>query len=199
LTQAAFQAAVDQTRERMRGCVQVLADKLGPLFQLRQQIVDRLGGAAALAPSSAKAPIKSLDALSLFSAKPAAPKAAPTANPLAAELAALLPPRFLETIPSERLPHLPRYLKALLLRVERASTNVLKEKERAAQVAPYAAAVKQLATAPPKSDEGRKLAEDLRWMVEEFKVSLFAQELGTAQPVSPKRLDGLLEQIRMTR
>jgi ATP-dependent helicase HrpA len=41
----------------------------------------------------------------------------------------------------------------------------------------------------PSSAEARLEFEKFRWMVEEFKVSLFAQELGTAQPVSPKRLD----------
>jgi len=35
--------------------------------------------------------------------------------------------------------------------------------------------------------------EEFRWMVEEYKVSLFAQELGTAVPVSPQRLDQLLQ------
>jgi ATP-dependent helicase HrpA len=198
LTQAAFTATVEQTRERLRGAVQQLADRLGPVLQLRQQIAERLGGGAGTTPAT-KAPIKSLDALSLFSAKPTALKTKPAVNPMASELVALLPPRFLETIPSERLPHLPRYLKALLLRIERAAGNVLKDQERAKQIAPYAAAAKQLATTPPKSDEGRKLAEDFRWMVEEFKVSLFAQELGTSQPVSPKRLDEALERLRMTR
>jgi ATP-dependent helicase HrpA len=199
LTKAAFDTAVEQTREQLRGAVQRLAERLGPILQLRQQIVERLGGA--IPPSLVKAPIKSLDALTLFSAKPAAPKATTTAatNPLANELFALLPPRFLETIPSERLPQLPRYLKALLLRIERAAGNPPKEQERANQVAPYVAARKQLAATPPKSDEGRALAEEFRWMVEEFKVSLFAQELGTAQPVSPKRLDEHLERLRMTR
>ncbi|MEN9678542.1 MAG: hypothetical protein RIS76_4438, partial [Verrucomicrobiota bacterium] len=43
------------------------------------------------------------------------------------------------------------------------------------------------------------LREEFRWLLEEYKVSLFAQELGTAAPVSPKRLDELLERIRMTR
>jgi ATP-dependent helicase HrpA len=40
--------------------------------------------------------------------------------------------------------------------------------------------------------------ETFRWMIEEFKVSLFAQELGTAMPISPKRLDQQLEIIQQT-
>ena len=41
------------------------------------------------------------------------------------------------------------------------------------------------------------MQEEFRWLVEEFKVSLFAQELGTAVPISAKRLDQKLEQLRM--
>ena len=44
--------------------------------------------------------------------------------------------------------------------------------------------------------EKRDAVEALRWMVEEFRVSVFAQELGTAQKVSPKRLCDKLEQVR---
>ena len=44
--------------------------------------------------------------------------------------------------------------------------------------------------------EKREAVEALRWMVEEFRVSVFAQELGTAQKVSPKRLCDKLEQVR---
>ena len=41
--------------------------------------------------------------------------------------------------------------------------------------------------------------EELRWMLEEYRVSVFAQELGTAHPISPKRLDKKIEQIRQIR
>ena len=44
----------------------------------------------------------------------------------------------------------------------------------------------------------RRQIEAFRWMVEEFKVSLFAQEVGTAMPVSPKRLAQHLESVRRT-
>jgi ATP-dependent helicase HrpA len=67
----------------------------------------------------------------------------------------------------------------------------------ARQLAPYQDAVKKLRAALPKSSEGRRAAEEFRWLVEEFEVSLFAQELGTAVPVSAKRLDQQLEQLKM--
>ena len=110
----------------------------------------------------------------------------------------MLPPRFLEQIPFDRLPHVPRYLKALLTRLERAALNPAKDQERARQIAPYQEAWKQLQAAPPRSAEARQAMEEFRWMLEEFKVSVFAQELGTAQPVSAKRLDEKLARIRQS-
>jgi ATP-dependent helicase HrpA len=118
---------------------------------------------------------------------------------VSADLESLVPPRFLEVIPFARLPQIPRYLKGLLLRLERATTNPVKETERARQVAPYQEAWRQMTASTPAIPEALILREEFRWLLEEYKVSLFAQELGTAAPVSPKRLDELLERIRMTR
>ena len=100
------------------------------------------------------------------------------------DLAALLPPDFLRTTPYAQLPHFPRYLKGMKLRAERWRQNPAKDAERAAQLAPYVAAAGKL--------RDRAGGEALRWLVEEFRVSLFAQELGTAEPVSTVKLDRAL-------
>jgi ATP-dependent helicase HrpA len=100
-----------------------------------------------------------------------------------------MPANFLTATPFEQIPHLFRYLKALQIRMERAALNPLKDQERARQLAPYLEILRKAAEQPPSGAEARVEFEKFRWMVEEFKVSLFAQELGTAQPVSPKRLD----------
>ena len=104
---------------------------------------------------------------------------------LAEDLDALLPPDFLRRVPFGRLEHLPRYLKGRQLRAERWRRDPAKDAQRAAELAPFAAAVKRL-------DDG---AGDFRWLVEEFRVSLFAQELGTAEPVSAVRLQRALQEI----
>ena len=91
---------------------------------------------------------------------------------------------------------MPRYLKALLIRAERAALNPAKSQERLRQLAPYQDALKILQAQPASSPEAQRQREAFRWMVEEFKVSLFAQELGTAMPVSPKRLDQQLDLAR---
>ena len=107
---------------------------------------------------------------------------------LTRELAALLPPDFLRTIPYPQLAHVPRYLKAMRLRIERAKKNPGKEAERAAQLAPFVAAAEKL--------RARDGGEAFRWLVEEFRVSLFAQELGTAEPVSIVKLKRALAALQ---
>jgi ATP-dependent helicase HrpA len=118
-------------------------------------------------------------------------------DPISVELDALLPARFLDRVSFERLLEMPRYLKALLTRVERSRLNPAKDQERQRQLAPFQEALKRLAAAPPQSAEGRSQLEQFRWMVEEYKVSLFAQELGTREPVSAKRLHEALERLKL--
>jgi ATP-dependent helicase HrpA len=79
--------------------------------------------------------------------------------------------------------------------MERAKLNPVKDKERVQLVAPYINRLKSFAANTPTSPGARQLADAFRWMVEEFKVSVFAQELGTAIPISAKRLDEHLARI----
>ena len=103
------------------------------------------------------------------------------------ELAALLGPDFLRATPYARLAQFPRYLKAMKLRADRWRKSPAKDAERTAQLAPYVAAAAKL-----REREG---GDALRWLIEEFRVSLFAQELGTAEPVSAVKLDRVLAAV----
>lgn len=94
----------------------------------------------------------------------------------------LVPGDFLAVTPHSQLPHLLRYLKAVQIRAERAALTPAKDIERMKQLAPFNGWEKRVPAA--KKDA-------FRWMLEEFRVSLFAQELGTAQPVSAQRLNAL--------
>jgi ATP-dependent helicase HrpA len=98
------------------------------------------------------------------------------------DLRRLLPENFLQTTPFNRLPHVLRYLRAVQVRAERAALNPRKDAERSAQLAPYR---------DWESRVPQEKREAFRWLLEEFRVSLFAQELGTAQPVSAARLHAL--------
>jgi ATP-dependent helicase HrpA len=112
------------------------------------------------------------------------------------DLLRLAPRDFLQRIPYDRLAHLPRYLKAVLIRAERAAINPSKDSEKARRIQPYHEALLQvLAIKSPKRETAAKIYQYF-WLLEEYRVSIFAQELGTAEPVSPKKLDGLLQEIK---
>lgn len=119
----------------------------------------------------------------------------PYAN-LQKDLATLLPKRFLDFIPFEILPEVPRFLKAMTIRAERAALNAAKDAERQKQSQPYVDAWIAWAQRKPTDPVERAALREFRWLVEEFKVSLFAQELGTKKPVSARRLDEFLAKNR---
>jgi ATP-dependent helicase HrpA len=103
------------------------------------------------------------------------------------QLDALLAPGFARELPTARLAHYPRYLKAMRLRAERLRQGPAKDQQRMLQVLPYwREYLKHQAAGADGLDE-------LRWLIEEWRVSLFAQELKTAEPVSAKRLARALE------
>lgn len=107
------------------------------------------------------------------------------------DLERLVPADFLARTPHEQLAQLPRYLRAVQLRAERASISPLfltKDAEKARQLAPFLPGGEFGKAVPPRNREA------FRWLLEEFRVSLFAQELGTAQPVSAQRLKALCEE-----
>ncbi len=103
---------------------------------------------------------------------------------LAEQLAELLAPGFARDLPAARLAHLPRYLHAMRLRGERLRQDPLRDQQRMTQVAPY---WRQYLARRASGITPATLAP-LRWLIEEWRVSLFAQELKTAEPVSAKRL-----------
>jgi ATP-dependent helicase HrpA len=105
------------------------------------------------------------------------------------QLAGLLQPGFLRELPISRLAHLPRYLKAMRLRAERLRQDPARDQSRMLQVLPYWRA---LLNAGGTALDAVVWSE-LRWLLEEWRVSLFAQELKTAEPVSAKRLARALE------
>jgi ATP-dependent helicase HrpA len=96
------------------------------------------------------------------------------------DLAALMPKDFLRVTPYARLAHFPRYLKAMKIRADRWKQNQVKDAERARQLAVFAG------------------VPELRWQTEELRVSLFAQELGTAEPVSVQKLERALGELKQT-
>ena len=103
----------------------------------------------------------------------------------------LTPPDFLLRYDAERLGHVARYLKALAIRAERGLFHMERDHARAGEIGPYEDFLRESlgGLTARTSGEKRQTIETFRWLVEEYKVSLFAQELKTPYPVSKKRLD----------
>jgi ATP-dependent helicase HrpA len=109
----------------------------------------------------------------------------------------LVPKNFIEIYTGDRMAHLPRYLKAIRIITERFVNDPQKDLQKQAQASVFHEAFNQMVKdlSPDATQEKKKALEELRWMIEEFKVSLFAQELKTPYPVSEKRLKVKLKEI----
>jgi len=107
------------------------------------------------------------------------------------ELERLVPTDFIIGYESIRLKDIPRYIRALMIRAQRAVNNPSKDMEKERDLLKildlYAEIQKDCGL--PFSNERKRATEEFRWMLEEFKISLFAQELKTRYPVSLKRLE----------
>lgn len=95
----------------------------------------------------------------------------------------LVPGDLLVSTPHAQLQHVPRFLKAVQVRAERAMLSPAKDDSKALQIEDFDGWEQQVSI---------ENYDTFRWMLEEFRVSVFAPELGTAQKVSAKRLEELL-------
>ena len=115
-------------------------------------------------------------------------KNAPEATKDAAEqLQRLVPKHFLATTPWAALQHFPRYLKAITLRLDKLRADPARDTQRMAEVRAQDQRFWRLVAERKGAIDTR--LQELRWLLEELRVSFFAQELRTPQPVSVKRLD----------
>ena len=115
--------------------------------------------------------------------------------------AALVSDGFIAATPPEYLAHLERYLRALAMRVEKASSSPSAASQDAAlsfqvsQAQEMVDRARTKAASLPTDPQREALLEEARWMVEELRVSLFAQTLGTSRKVSLQRVTKLCAQI----
>ena len=110
-----------------------------------------------------------------------------------AQLARLVTKRFLQTTPWPQLSHLPRYLKGVVMRLDKWRSDPTRDTARMAELRPIEQRYLR-ALAERKGVRDARL-EEYRWLIEELRTSLFAQELRTPQPVSAKRLDKVWSQL----
>ncbi|MPW17403.1 ATP-dependent RNA helicase HrpA [Paraburkholderia sp. CNPSo 3157] len=123
----------------------------------------------------------------------AKPFAAPYAD-MQNQLDALIGKRFVVDTPYTQLTHFPRYLKGIALRIDKLKADPARDARQSAELQPLAQHY-QRALAQRGGVPDARLAE-FRWLLEELRVSLFAQELRTPMPVSVKRLYKVWESMQ---
>jgi ATP-dependent helicase HrpA len=119
--------------------------------------------------------------------------AAEAALDAAQQLQRLVPKRFLTSTPYGQLQHFPRYLKAITLRLEKWRADPARDAAKMAELRPQEQRYWRLLAERKGAVDSRM--QEYRWLLEELRVSFFAQELRTPQPVSVKRLDKVWAQL----
>ncbi len=112
-----------------------------------------------------------------------------------AQLGRLVFKGFMTATPWERLQDLPRYLKAMQVRLDKYPNDPERDERHASHILELWGRYEEQATRLRRAHESDPRLDDFRWRIEELRVSLFAQELRTPYPVSFKRLDRLWADI----
>ena len=162
-TEAEFAARLARGRGQLVAEADALRELLGEILPLQRALRRELEAAA---KSDAHASVR---------------------TELAAQLAELVGPRMLTDTPREWRRHLPRYLRAAEQRWQKRGQR--NEPELAAEVRTAAARLDHWRASQPPGAPWPAGVVEYRWLLEELRVSLFAQQLGTVRPVSAKRLE----------
>ncbi|HZD20187.1 MAG TPA: ATP-dependent RNA helicase HrpA [Burkholderiales bacterium] len=170
MTQADFARRVDEGRSRFTLIAQEIARSAAEIQAERAALEKRLAGAERTFPHAV--------------------------SDIRAQLARLLAPGWLARTPWERLQHLPRYLRAAALRLEKLRADPQRDQRLAADLGALEQPYRR--TVATRSRNGALSPELVQfgWLLEELRVSLFAQELRTPVPVSVKRLAKLWQTVR---
>ncbi|HST49654.1 ATP-dependent RNA helicase HrpA [Jatrophihabitans sp.] len=187
-------------------CVAAAVDQLmaaagGPRWdragftELRARVAAELPATAAAIVATVERVMVAAQEVELALEAATAPPLAPVVADVRTQLAGLVYPGFVTDTGAEQLPQLPRYLRAMAHRLADAPGNLARDRDRQAQVEVVLADLAELrAKLGEGSPAGAGLAE-LRWMIEELRVSLFAQRLGTAHPVSVPRIQKAMDAL----
>ena len=111
------------------------------------------------------------------------------------QLAWLVFPGFVRFVPPSRLRHYGRHLEGMRIRLERARLNPAGDLAHEAQLKPFWERYREAVLKQKERHLDAAALAEYRWQVEEYRVSLFAQQLRTPMPVSPKRLDALWAKV----
>src|SRR5690606_41031656 len=113
---------------------------------------------------------------------------APAVADLRAQLGGLIRPGFITELGWQRLPDLLRWLQAAARRLDKLPSNPDRDARAMAVVQRVQQEYERLRASRPATHPGAAELDRIRWMIEELRVSLFAQQLGTRYPVSEQRI-----------
>jgi ATP-dependent helicase HrpA len=116
---------------------------------------------------------------------------------LRTELSKLIPANFIDLYDTERMIDLVRFIKAIAIRAERGMVDLEKDRAKSGAVEIFTERLNQLLKklSETVSEEKKSAVEAVYWLIEEYKVSIFAQELKTSIPVSSKRIEDKFKEI----
>ena len=168
-TEADFKQVVDHVRANINDKVLVIAQQVESGLTLAHQCQKQMKGNVPLTMVSAMGDIK-------------------------AHLNSLVYPGFVSEIGAARLADWHRYLKGLARRLEKLPIDPTRDRQAQMSIEKLLTQVEKLKSRYPANKQPEALAE-VRWMLEELRVSLFAQQLGTAYPISAKRIQNYLAEF----
>ncbi|MGO1803084.1 MAG: DUF3418 domain-containing protein, partial [Microbacteriaceae bacterium] len=113
-------------------------------------------------------------------------------NDIRSQLSGLLHPGFISAAGTERLAHFPRYLDGMLDRLKTLENEPGKDRTRMTEYERVAQAFEDAGGTIPLAADAAPALVEVRWLLEEYRISVFAQRLGTVSPVSPQRIQKVL-------
>ncbi|MFI0357360.1 ATP-dependent RNA helicase HrpA [Actinomadura sp. 9N407] len=161
--EAGFQALYDRVRAGLHDTTAAIVTQVERILAASHEIDRRLRGTASLV-------------------------LVPALTDIRARLAALIHPGFVTETGWQRLADLPRYLSALQIRLDKLPENPGRDRLLMNQVAVLESEYEQFLRRLHPARRGDEAVRQVRWMLEELRVSLFAVQIGTRYPVSDKRI-----------
>ncbi|SDL77365.1 ATP-dependent helicase HrpA [Corynebacterium mycetoides] len=120
----------------------------------------------------------------------------PAIDDMRGQLAFYFPPHAIATHGMEHLQHVPRYIEAMRIRLEDMALDPDRDAERQDIVASTRRYLDAKLRSLPRGREKTRAVRDILWQIEELRVSLFAQRLGTPKPVSQRRIEKMVDALR---
>lgn len=169
--EASFRRVTEQARGELNERVTAIAERVEPCLLLTQKIRKQLKGSVALDQIQAHGDIK-------------------------AQLEQLVYPGFVSAAGASRLQDIERYLKAIERRLEKLPVDPNRDRLHTLTLEKLERNYNELLGKWPKGLPLSEEVQEIRWMLEELRVSFFAQQLGTRYPISEKRVQQALSSVK---